>query len=160
MKVILKISANFGMDYHTLPTVSSKLEDVKKIALSLEERGDLRWVIVDENNDPLYWCQYHEANLRIPPDAMIATDDEYMKKLATKQGRSVLTTLDLLKQSGIKNPEAKLASFDYTKVDYEKAFNTLTSLIKEGVIEEIPSELDKTKIGKQLFGQDNDVSKR
>jgi len=152
MNYELKISTDLGMTYYAVSTISKKIEDIKKIALELEKKGEVRWVIVDENDDPQYWCQYIEGNLHIPDDAAIATDDPYMEKLAKKQGRKVLTTLDLMRRVGIKNPEEKLANIDYTKIDLKDVLATMERLTEDGVIERIPSEMDESKIGKELFG--------
>lgn len=151
MKYELKISADLGINYCTVSTMSKELEDIKKIALALDNKGEVRWVIVDDKDEPQFWCQYIEGNLQTPKDAAIATDDIYVMKLVRKQGRTVFTTLDIMKKAGIPDAEEKLAGFDFAKVDMKAALATLRKLVSDGVIERIPSELDESKIGKELF---------
>lgn len=146
----LKISTDLGMTY-TYVNIPKSLEEIKKVALKLEQEGGVRWVIVDEQDEPKYWCQYIEANLRIDPELTMATDDPYMAKLARKSGFKVINTLDLLRSIGVENPEEKLAQFE--KVDTKAVLSKMQELIDLKAIELTPSNIDKGKIGKELFGK-------
>jgi hypothetical protein len=152
MNYELKISADLGITYIKV-NIPKSLEEIKKAALKLEQEGGVRWVIVDEKDEPKYWCQYIEANLRIDPESTMATDDPYMTKLARKSGFKVISTLDLLRSIGIENPEEKLAKFDMEKVNAKAVLSKMQDLIDREVIELTPSGIDKDKIGKELFGK-------
>jgi len=151
-KYKLKISTDLGVTYPYEMTASVTFP-LQKAALELEKKGEVRWVIVDGNNDEvIHWCQYHEANLRVPPDSVLATDDLYMAQLAKRHGFKVMTSADVLRQFGIENPEEKLASVKFDAETIKGAFAYMKELIDEGVIEVVPCGLETEKIGKELFG--------
>ena len=149
---ILKVSVDLGVTYINAD-IPKSIESLKKIALKLENEGSVRWVIVDENDNPKYWCQYIEANLQVESDCVIATDDYYMTKLANQKGIKTLTTLDMLRQFGVENAEEKLASIQTEKVDMAKVLEKMDELISEGLIEVAKSNIDDSKVGKELFGE-------
>jgi hypothetical protein len=154
MKYTLKLSTDFGLNYPYEMCQVDGYDNLKKTALELEQKGEVRWVIVDESDEPLYWCQYIEANLHIPPSSAIATDDPYMEILAKRYGFRVFHTIDILVQSGMdrKIAEEKLAGMKNVQGKAKEAFDVLQTLIAHGTIEEIPSKINMNKIGKELFG--------
>lgn len=147
----LKISTDLGVSYPYEMT-SSVTFTLQKAALELEKKGEVRWVIVDENDEVIHWCQYHEANLRVPSDSVLATDDLYMAQLAKRHGFKVMTSADVLRQFGIENPEEKLASIKFNAETVKGALGFMKELVDEGVVEVVPCGIETEKIGKELFG--------
>ena len=154
MNYVLKISTDFGVSYPYEMSQTEGYELLRETALKLEKEGEVRWVIVDESDTPLYWCQYHEANLRVPKDSVLATDDPYMEMLAKRYGFRVLHTLDILMQMGMDEnvARAKLASIKGTRRNTKEALEALHTLVAQGIVEEIPCGMEEDKIGKELFG--------
>jgi hypothetical protein len=149
----LRISTDLGITY-PYEQISDKIEVLKKLALDLEKRGEVRWVIVDDNDEPVHWCQYIEATLKVPSDSMIATDDPYVQKLAKQKGVRFMTSLEMFKKLGIPDAEAKLANFNIDKVNVSDAWVHMKKLVDENIIQMVSSGIDETKIGKELFGHE------
>lgn len=149
----LRISTDLGITY-PYEQISDKIEVLKKLALDLEKRGAVRWVIVDDNDEPVFWCQYIEATLKVPSDSMIATDDPYVQKLAKQKGVKFMTSLEMFKKLGIPDAEAKLANFNMDKVNVSDAWVHMKKLVDEKIIQMVSSGIDETKIGKELFGHE------
>jgi hypothetical protein len=149
----LRISTDLGITY-PYEQISDKIEVLKKLALDLEKRGEVRWVIVDDNDEPIHWCQYIEATLKVPSDSMIATDDPYVQKLAKQKGVKFMTSLEMFKKLGIPDAEAKLANFNIDKVNVSDAWVHMKKLVDEKIIQMVSSGIDETKIGKELFGHE------
>ena len=151
MEYTLKLSTDFGVSYpHTM---TGNCEALKRAALELEKGGEVRWVIVNESDELLYWCQYHEANICVPKDSVIATDDPYMKRLGERYGFKVISSLEMLLSMGVEEAEAKemLARAEGMKPSTE-AFNSLQRLVAEGIVTEITCDINEGKIGRELFG--------
>jgi hypothetical protein len=152
MKYKLRVSSDLGVHYEDMEIADTSLVELKEIALKLEKTY-IRWVIVDEKNDmPVYWCKYIEANLKVPKEAVIVTDDPYMAKLAKKAGYRVMNCDDMLKAI-VKDPAPKV-DIEWNPEEAKKASKFMNKLVSEGVIEIIPSTMDDSKVGKELFGQE------
>jgi len=159
---LLKISTNLGISY-SVERGHTDLEALKQNALELEKKRDCRWVIVDYQEDmPIYWCHYIEANLRIPKDTTILTDDPYMQKLANKFGFKLMDCNSLIDQlfadpterAKIKK-EVNDLDIDLNPAQVKNAIDKLKELEKSGVVEVISPNFEEDKIGKELFGEKN-----
>lgn len=145
----LMASQDLGKNYY--PILIGELWDVKDLALTLDRKGECRWVLVDENDEPKYWCAYIEQQVSIEKGAVIATQDKYVTKIAHRKGLRTLTLEQVLKCLNLdfKKEIKKELDFD----DFKKSVKKIDEYVKKGHLKELPNNLDESKIGKELFGE-------
>lgn len=151
MYYTLKISEDFGIIYSTERT-NTDIEILKKDALYLEKQKKIRWVIVNDEDIPICWSTFLECSLRAPIDRTIATDDVYLRQIAEKQGRKVITGYEAHKLLGGSLSEKEFNRIPVTPTLIKSAARTLTEMEKQGMLEILKTGIKEEDIGEKVFG--------
>lgn len=102
MNYIVQISENLGVDYNPQMVTHDTIESAKNQAQAI--CGNRRWVITDTNDNPVAWCNFIQSMLdKVPetkqyPGAVMATDDNYVKRLLVGMGMTVFSTDEVIER--------------------------------------------------------------